>query len=139
MIHIHAAGPTAAPAYEIEDVCAITIAIRTEAGDADAIVNRSTDTGGMRLRELRAPAARRRRHGRHGGIPRRHTTSPRWSTTSPAATTGACSGFLRAPWMLVAAALMVGGSARVGLEDDLYLPDGTMARSHGDSSRGGSG
>jgi uncharacterized protein (DUF849 family) len=34
--------------------------------------------------------------------------------------------------MLVAAALALGGSVRVGLEDNLYLPDGEMARSNGD-------
>jgi 3-keto-5-aminohexanoate cleavage enzyme len=41
-------------------------------------------------------------------------------------------GISRAQWMLVAAALTLGGSIRVGLEDTLYLPDGTMARSNGD-------
>jgi uncharacterized protein (DUF849 family) len=35
-------------------------------------------------------------------------------------------------WTLVAAALSLGGSIRVGLEDNFYLPDGTMARSNGD-------
>jgi uncharacterized protein (DUF849 family) len=34
--------------------------------------------------------------------------------------------------MLVSAALTLGGSVRVGLEDNLYLPDGQMARSNGD-------
>ena len=34
--------------------------------------------------------------------------------------------------MLVAAALSLGGSIRVGLEDNFYLPDGEMARSNGD-------
>jgi uncharacterized protein (DUF849 family) len=34
--------------------------------------------------------------------------------------------------MLVGAALTLGGSIRVGLEDNFYLPDGTMARSNGD-------
>jgi uncharacterized protein (DUF849 family) len=34
--------------------------------------------------------------------------------------------------MLVAAALTLGGSIRVGLEDNFYLPDGTMARSNGE-------
>ena len=33
---------------------------------------------------------------------------------------------------LVAAALTLGGSVRVGLEDNFYLPDGEMARSNGD-------
>jgi uncharacterized protein (DUF849 family) len=41
-------------------------------------------------------------------------------------------GVSRAQWMLVAAALTLGGSVRVGLEDNLYLPDGTMAGSNGD-------
>ena len=41
-------------------------------------------------------------------------------------------GISRAQWTLVAAALALGGSVRVGLEDNFYLPDGTMARSNGD-------
>lgn len=35
-------------------------------------------------------------------------------------------------WRLVAAALALGGNIRVGVEDNFYLPDGTMARSNGD-------
>ena len=41
-------------------------------------------------------------------------------------------GISRDQWMLVAAALTLDGSIRVGLEDNLYLPDGTMARSNGE-------
>jgi uncharacterized protein (DUF849 family) len=41
-------------------------------------------------------------------------------------------GIGRDQWMLVAAALTLGGSIRVGLEDNFYLPDGSMARSNGD-------
>src|SRR5207248_5574481 len=41
-------------------------------------------------------------------------------------------GIGREQWMLVAAALTLGGSIRVGLEDNFYLPDGQMARSNGD-------
>jgi uncharacterized protein (DUF849 family) len=41
-------------------------------------------------------------------------------------------GISRDQWMLVAAALTLGGSIRVGLEDNLYLPDGTMASSNGE-------
>jgi uncharacterized protein (DUF849 family) len=41
-------------------------------------------------------------------------------------------GIGRDQWMLVAAALTLGGSIRVGLEDNFYLPDGGMARSNGD-------
>ena len=35
-------------------------------------------------------------------------------------------------WTMVAAALALGGSVRVGLEDNFYLPDGAMARSNGE-------
>ncbi len=41
-------------------------------------------------------------------------------------------GISRRQWELVAAALTLGGSIRVGLEDNLYLPDGQMARSNGE-------
>jgi 3-keto-5-aminohexanoate cleavage enzyme len=41
-------------------------------------------------------------------------------------------GISRDQWMLVAAALTLGGSIRVGLEDNLYLPNGEMASSNGD-------
>jgi 3-keto-5-aminohexanoate cleavage enzyme len=41
-------------------------------------------------------------------------------------------GISRDQWMLVTAALTLGGSIRVGLEDNLYLPDGTMATSNGE-------
>jgi 3-keto-5-aminohexanoate cleavage enzyme len=41
-------------------------------------------------------------------------------------------GIGRGQWAMVAAALTLGGSIRVGLEDNFYLPDGEMARSNGD-------
>ena len=41
-------------------------------------------------------------------------------------------GIGRDQWRLVAAACAIGGNVRVGLEDNFYLPDGTMARSNGD-------
>jgi 3-keto-5-aminohexanoate cleavage enzyme len=41
-------------------------------------------------------------------------------------------GISRQQWLLVAAALTLGGSVRVGLEDNFYLPDGAMARSNGE-------
>jgi uncharacterized protein (DUF849 family) len=41
-------------------------------------------------------------------------------------------GISRDQWMLVGAALSLGGNVRVGLEDNFYLPDGSMARSNGD-------
>ena len=36
---------------------------------------------------------------------------------------------LRDQWRLLGAALALGGNVRAGLEDNLYLPDGDMARS----------
>src|SRR5205807_4601815 len=41
-------------------------------------------------------------------------------------------GIGRVQWTMIAAALTLGGSIRVGLEDNFYLPDGSMARSNGD-------
>jgi 3-keto-5-aminohexanoate cleavage enzyme len=41
-------------------------------------------------------------------------------------------GISRDQWMLVSAALTLGGSIRVGLEDNLYLPNGGMAKSNGE-------
>ncbi len=41
-------------------------------------------------------------------------------------------GISRDQWMLVAAALTLGGNVRVGLEDNFYLPNGEMARSNGE-------
>jgi uncharacterized protein (DUF849 family) len=41
-------------------------------------------------------------------------------------------GISRDQWTLISAALALGGSVRVGLEDNFYLPDGEMARSNGD-------
>ncbi|HEY2770078.1 MAG TPA: 3-keto-5-aminohexanoate cleavage protein [Solirubrobacteraceae bacterium] len=41
-------------------------------------------------------------------------------------------GIGREQWTMVAAALTLGGSVRVGLEDNFYLPNGEMARSNGE-------
>ncbi len=41
-------------------------------------------------------------------------------------------GIGRDQWTMLAAALSLGGSVRAGLEDNFYLPDGTMARSNGE-------
>ena len=38
----------------------------------------------------------------------------------------------REQWRMVAAASALGGNVRVGLEDNFYLPDGSMAKSNGD-------
>ncbi|HET8975365.1 MAG TPA: 3-keto-5-aminohexanoate cleavage protein, partial [Solirubrobacterales bacterium] len=41
-------------------------------------------------------------------------------------------GVSRDQWKLLAASLNLGGNVRAGLEDNLYLPSGEMARSNGD-------
>src|ERR1700710_235007 len=41
-------------------------------------------------------------------------------------------GISRDQWKLLGTALVLGGNVRAGVEDNLYLPDGTMARSNGD-------
>jgi uncharacterized protein (DUF849 family) len=41
-------------------------------------------------------------------------------------------GIGRTQWQMVAAALTLGGSVRVGLEDNFYLPDGSVASSNGE-------
>ncbi len=50
----------------------------------------------------------------------------------PADSTWEVIGIGRDQWRLVGAALVLGGNIRVGLEDNFYLPDGTMAESNGD-------
>ena len=40
-------------------------------------------------------------------------------------------GIGRGQWRLIASALVLGGNIRVGLEDNFYLPDGSMASSNG--------
>jgi uncharacterized protein (DUF849 family) len=41
-------------------------------------------------------------------------------------------GISRNQWKLLGTAIVLGGNVRAGVEDNLYLPDGTMARSNGD-------
>jgi uncharacterized protein (DUF849 family) len=41
-------------------------------------------------------------------------------------------GISRDQWKLLGASLVMGGNVRAGVEDNLYLPDGEMARSNGD-------
>ncbi len=69
-----------------------------------------------------------------GGVPPdARATSRAWPTTCPAAARHwGVIGISRVQWTMVAAALTLGGSIRVGLEDNFYLPDGEMARSNGD-------
>jgi uncharacterized protein (DUF849 family) len=67
-----------------------------------------------------------------GGVPPTARNLAAMADNVPAGSHWGVIGISRAQWMLVAAALTLGGSVRVGLEDNFYLPDGTMARSNGD-------
>jgi 3-keto-5-aminohexanoate cleavage enzyme len=67
-----------------------------------------------------------------GGVPASARNLAVMADNVPARSHWGVIGISRRQWMLVAAALTLGGSVRVGLEDNFYLPDGTMARSNGD-------
>jgi 3-keto-5-aminohexanoate cleavage enzyme len=67
-----------------------------------------------------------------GGIPPTARNLAMMADNVPAGSHWGVIGISRVQWMLVAAALTLGGSVRVGLEDNFYLPDGTMARSNGE-------
>jgi uncharacterized protein (DUF849 family) len=67
-----------------------------------------------------------------GGIPPTARNLAMMADNVPAGSHWGVIGISRAQWMLVAASLTLGGSIRVGLEDNFYLPNGEMARSNGD-------
>jgi uncharacterized protein (DUF849 family) len=67
-----------------------------------------------------------------GGVPPTPRNLAAMADNVPAGSHWGVIGISRAQWLLVATALTLGGSIRVGLEDNFYLPDGTMARSNGD-------
>jgi uncharacterized protein (DUF849 family) len=67
-----------------------------------------------------------------GGVPPTARNLATMADNVPSGAHWGVIGIGRAQWMLVAAALTLGGSVRVGLEDNFYLPDGTMARSNGE-------
>ena len=67
-----------------------------------------------------------------GGIPPTASNLAAMVSNIPDGSHWGVIGISREQWMLLAAALTLGGSIRVGLEDNLYLPDGEMARSNGE-------
>ncbi len=67
-----------------------------------------------------------------GGIPPTARNLAAMADNVPAGAHWGVVGISRRQWMLVGAALTLGGSIRVGLEDNLYLPSGDMARSNGE-------
>ena len=67
-----------------------------------------------------------------GGVPPTARNLAAMVDNVPAGSHWGLIGIARRQWTLLAAALALGGSVRVGLEDNFYLPDGEMARSNGD-------
>jgi 3-keto-5-aminohexanoate cleavage enzyme len=67
-----------------------------------------------------------------GGIPPTARNLQAMVDNIPAGSHWGVIGISRDQWMLLAAALTLGGSIRVGLEDNLYLPTGEMAKSNGE-------
>jgi 3-keto-5-aminohexanoate cleavage enzyme len=67
-----------------------------------------------------------------GGVPPTPRNLAAMADNVPAGSHWGVIGISRAQWLLVATALTLGGSIRVGLEDNFYLPTGDMARSNGD-------
>jgi 3-keto-5-aminohexanoate cleavage enzyme len=67
-----------------------------------------------------------------GGVPPTARNLANMADNVPEGSHWGVIGISRQQWMLVAAALTLGGSVRVGLEDNFYLPGGEMARSNGD-------
>lgn len=67
-----------------------------------------------------------------GGIPATTENLANQKRNLPPDSVWQVIGIQRQQWQMVAAALTLGGNVRVGLEDNFYLPDGTMARSNGE-------
>jgi 3-keto-5-aminohexanoate cleavage enzyme len=66
-----------------------------------------------------------------GGLPTSIEALQLQKQTIPADATWEVIGIGKEQWRLIASALVLGGNIRVGLEDNFYLPDGTMAASNG--------
>ena len=67
-----------------------------------------------------------------GGVPPTARNLAAMADNVPAGSHWGVIGISRIQWTMVNTALVLGGSIRVGLEDNFYLPDGEMARSNGD-------
>jgi 3-keto-5-aminohexanoate cleavage enzyme len=67
-----------------------------------------------------------------GGIPATARNLAAMVENIPVGSHWGVIGISRDQWMLIATALTLGGSIRAGVEDNLYLPNGEMARSNGE-------
>lgn len=66
-----------------------------------------------------------------GGIPTSVEALQLQRNQIPSDATWEVIGIGRQQWRLIASALVLGGNIRVGLEDNFYLPDGSMAEGNG--------
>ncbi len=66
-----------------------------------------------------------------GGLPQSIEALQLQANSVPEDATWEVIGISRMQWRLVAAALVIGGNIRVGLEDNFYLPNGDFATSNG--------
>ena len=71
-------------------------------------------------------------HGVLGGIRATARNLAHMSSVVPNGSTWGVIAVSLEQWTMVAASASLGGNVRVGLEDNFYLPDGTMARSNGE-------
>ena len=67
-----------------------------------------------------------------GGVPASTKNLVQQVDQLPAGSHWQVIGIGQKQWRLVAAAVSMGGNVRVGLEDNLYLPNGDLARSNGE-------
>lgn len=70
--------------------------------------------------------------GVNGGVPPTSANLHAMASQLPPESDWELIGIGRDQWRLVAAAIAMGGNVRVGLEDNFYLAEGTMALSNGD-------
>jgi 3-keto-5-aminohexanoate cleavage enzyme len=67
-----------------------------------------------------------------GGIPPLVESLQLQTKIMPAGSEWEVIGISHCQWRMLATALVLGGNIRAGLEDNLYLPNGTMAKSNGE-------
>ncbi len=67
-----------------------------------------------------------------GGIPPLVESLQLQTKIMPAGSEWEVIGISKCGWRMIGAAAVLGGNVRAGLEDNLYLPDGRMARSNGE-------
>ena len=67
-----------------------------------------------------------------GGIPPLVESLQLQTKIMPAGSEWEVIGISKCGWRMIAAAAVLGGNVRAGLEDNLYLPNGEMAKSNGE-------